>query len=316
MELLEKYLYQVGRHLLKKDKEDTLNELKSLILDQLDEKLEQGVSEDEALTEIITTIGEPRMVAYRYRNINPLISRELEMIMYTIIKSIAIAIPIGIMVAKTVEFVTQETNFTAMDLFLNWAYSIPSVLTAVITSIGVVFFIFLMIERYADTSKLEQFVYDPKTLPPLPKKVFRVSIFEIVFMVLGSVAFLYILNFNQGLISIADGSGIKRPLLNENFENILPFINLNIFLGLGYSLINLGKRRKTKATKTLEFFHNVFNAIILFYFASNNVFDSVLVEDHNLQFLKNGFRVVMYVLSVVSLIGAITEYIKMFMDRD
>jgi len=316
MELLEKYLYQVGRHLLKKDKEDTLNELKSLILDQLDEKLEQGVSEDEALTEIITTIGEPRMVAYRYRNINPLISRELEMIMYTIIKSIAIAIPIGIMVAKTVEFVTQETNFTAMDLFLNWAYSIPSVLTAVITSIGVVFFIFLMIERYADTSKLEQFVYDPKTLPPLPKKVFRVSIFEIVLMILGSVVFLYVLNFNQGLISIADGSGIKRPLLNENFENILPFINLNIFLGLGYSLINLGKRRKTKATKTLEFFHNVFNAIILFYFASNNVFDSVLVEDHNLQFLKNGFRVVMYVLSVVSLIGAITEYIKMFMDRD
>ena len=152
------------------------------------------------------------MVAYRYRNINPLISRELEMIMYTIIKSIAIAIPIGIMVAKTVEFVTQETNFTAMDLFLNWAYSIPSVLTAVITSIGVVFFIFLMIERYADTSKLEQFVYDPKTLPPLPKKVFRVSIFEIVF-ILSSSDIVPLATIRSKLVAI-----VAIPLSNDFSE--------------------------------------------------------------------------------------------------
>lgn len=316
MELLERYLYQVGRHLLKKDKEDTLNELRSLILDQLDEQLLNGTTEEDALTNIITTLGDPRMVAYRYRNINPLISRELEMIMYLIIKSISIVIPSGIMIIKTISFVTQEINFTAMDLFLMWAYAIPSALTALIASIGFVFFIFLIIDRYSDTTVLEEIKYDIKTLPPLPKKVFRVSIFEIVFSIIASVIFLYVINFNQGLISINDSFGINRNLLNENFENILPFINLNIFLGLIYSLINLGQRRKTKITKTLEFFHNVFTAIIFFYFARNNIFNLVLVEDYNLYFLKNTFRVVMYVLSAITMIGAVTEYIKMFLERD
>ena len=116
MKLLEKYLYQVGRHLPKSDREDTINELQSIILDQLDEKISAGSSEEDALTSIITELGDPRSVAFRYRNMHPLMKRELEQIMWTVIKIPAIAVPLVLLIVRTVDFITNTTDFTIMDL--------------------------------------------------------------------------------------------------------------------------------------------------------------------------------------------------------
>lgn len=317
MELLNKYLYQVGRHLPTKDKEDTINELQSIILDQLDIKLQEGIAEETALVAILTELGDPRSVAFRYRNMTPLLKRELEQVLWQVIKVPAIIIPLVLILIRTIEFVSGTSNYTIMDVLLQWAYEIPSILTTVIVVMGLIFFIFLILDRYTDVDFNEvAFTFDPKKLPALPKKVFKASIGESTITIIGSVVMLYVLNFDQGLIAINDLNGIKRGLLNDNFNNILPFLNLNIMLGMGIAIFHLIKRRKNKVSKTAEFIQSMFGAFVLFYLASNNIFDATLVADHNLTFLKVGFRVILYIAAVAAVLSAIITYVKMFLDKD
>ncbi len=316
MKLLDRYLFQVGRFLNKKEKEDTLNELKSLILDQLDERLAKGIEEEQALHDILKEFGEPRVVAYRYKNTKPLMSEGLEAVMWVIIKNVAIFVPIAILLGKTMAFINSASSFTVMDVLLMWAYSIPSLLNAVILSCGTIFFVFLMIERYSEADvRLEVHEFEPKALPPLPKKVFTVSIVEAVITIIGTVLFLYILNLQPGLISIKH-EGTSIPVLNQNFETILPFININMILQLGVAIYYLAKKKKNKITKTLEFLSQMFSAMILLYISNNNIFDQRVFDELGLTFLNNGFRVVMLVLAIITALGAITQYVKMYMERD
>jgi hypothetical protein len=316
MEVLDRYLYQVGRHLPRKDKEDTLNELRSLILEEFDVKVAKGEAEEKALLDTIKGHGDPYTVAFKYRTDNPLIRRELEFVMWMVIRIIAIVIPLGILIAKTVEFITSNDSFTSLELMLMWAYNIPSLLTILIATSGMVFFVFLLIERTAgDSVSMPLFEFDPEKLPPTPKKIYKVSVFESIVMILGSVALLYVLNFNQGLIGIYY-DGDTYPLLNSNFERILPFFSLNILLGLAIAIFHLSKRRKNKLSKTFEFIQEVFGGIILIVFATRNIFTDIIIEGYNLNFLRGGFRVGFIIIGIFAFIGAITKYIKMFLDQD
>ena len=122
MEVLDRYLYQVGRHLPRKDKEDTLNELRSLILEEFDVKVAKGEAEEKALLDTIKGHGDPYTVAFKYRTDNPLIRRELEFVMWMVIRIIAIVIPLGILIAKTVEFITSNDSFTLAKAHTIWPF--------------------------------------------------------------------------------------------------------------------------------------------------------------------------------------------------
>lgn len=313
MELLERYLHQVKRYLPKKDREDTLKELRSLILEELDSIQPNKEDEEATIKEIITRLGDPMTVAYQYRDDSPLLSRELEQIMWIVIKIPAIAIPILVIFSKTIGFIFREESFNTMDLLLMWAYTIPSILNIIIVSSGLIFASFILIQRYAGSDlNLKIYQFNPDILPPLPKKIFKVSVFEQLFITFGSVLFLYIINFNPGVIGVYY-DGTSYPLLNEEFERILPFINLNIFFGLGIALYYLSKRRKNKISKTLEFVQKLFGAIIIMFLASNNIINDIILEGYNLAFIKNGFRVVLWFIAIFSIIGALTEFIQMFL---
>ena len=47
MEYLERYLIQIGRYLAKKDRQDTINELRDLLMENFDNFPDQSLSEEE-----------------------------------------------------------------------------------------------------------------------------------------------------------------------------------------------------------------------------------------------------------------------------
>lgn len=318
MELLEKYLYQVGRFLPRKEKQDTLDELKSIILDQVDQLVASGKSEDEAVLEVLTEMGEPLVVAYKYRNTQPLINLELEQLLWLILKIPAIAIPIALLVAKTVEYLANTDNVNILEVLQVWALTIPNIILILIMVSGSIFFVFLLISKYGTDLDIstKQKAFNPKHLPPAPKKLFKANKYEMWFILLASVVFMAFLNINQSIFLIADADGVRTPFFNEELTRIIPFININILLAMIIAAYHLYKGKKTKLSKTFEFIHTLFSAVILYTIGTTVIFNDVLINVYHLEFLQNGFSMVMYALAIFTVIGGLVEFIKTLIEVD
>ncbi len=309
MELLERYLKQIIKYLPFKEKEDTIKELRSLILEEFDNR-SNGTNEEEILYDIIKDYGYPVEVAARYRDSSPLISSVLRPFFYMIIKIISTAVPFGIMVATIVDYISDNNSFKLLDLLLEMAYTIPSIINGLIMGYGIVFLIFVLIEKYGkDEFKKEISDFDPKDLPLIPKDVFKISIIEHVFGILATVAFLYFLNYFEGFIPIALDN-IEYPLLNENFDSLLPFINVSLFFALSILIIQVSRNKKTLFTITLDFIQTVYFGTILLLLASNDIFTQVIIDGYDINFLPNMARVMMYIGGTTAIVGGLIGYIK------
>ncbi len=67
MELVERYLYAVGKKLPMKKRKDIVNELRSLIMDNLDDRAKGDNPTEDEITQVLMEMGAPAEVAKRYR---------------------------------------------------------------------------------------------------------------------------------------------------------------------------------------------------------------------------------------------------------
>jgi hypothetical protein len=307
MELLERYLGQIKKHLPIKDREDTLEELRSLLLEELDSK-SNGTNDEEILYEIIKNNGYPIEVAARYRNNEPLISSVVRPYFYMGIKIVSAIVPSAILIAKSVGFFNQNDPFTIIDFLLNIAYAIPSIINALIFAYGVVFIIFVLMNRYAiEEFKNEIPDFEPNNLPKIPMKVYKISIFEHIFEIFMTVLFLYLLNYNEGLISFKVDN-VSVQLLNDNFSRILPLLNISLFLTLTVSIIQLSSRSRSKFSITLNYIQTIYSGIIMILLASNDIITDSIIVDYNLTTIPNILRVLLYIGAIAAFVGGTISY--------
>lgn len=316
MELLDRYIHQISKFLSKKDREDTIKEIRSLLLDDIDALVREGSKEEDAVLDVLTKWGDPRSVAINYRLDKPLVSRELEPIIFLVFKMVGIFLPLGLLLARTIEFVTLDDPFTAFDLILHLTYGIPDIIMTLLSTYAFIIVIFVLIDRYADFNiNPPKIVFDPTMLPPIPINVFKVKLFEEVFNVFASVLFLYLVNYQQGLIAIYyDGN--REPLLNNEFTHLLPLINISVLIGLSLSIFHLYKRRKTPLSYTLDLMRQVLSIVMLFLLASRDIFNEMIIDGYDLTIVPTIFKIVLIVSGVGASIGLITNVVKFFYSAD
>jgi len=314
MELLERYLRQIKRYLPLKEREETINELRSLILDQLDQKPQD--QQESGLKEILIEMGSPQDVALRYNERGPIISREMEPIMMLIMKITSITLPLAIIFADSIAFVTSTADFTFMDFLLNITYMLPNAMYSLVIAIGMIFIIFALIERYISPNfSIEQKPFNPELLPELPQKAFSVSIFGSIFSILILTLFLYLINMRQGLISIYF-ENTQIPLLNDNFDTILPFLNIGWFVSILLHIYYLYNRKKNIPTKTIEFILGGYTGILMIVLATSDIFNDTIISEYNLEVVPSILKYVFIFIGISAIIGSIVEYVKMFINLD
>jgi len=163
--------------------------------------------------------------------------------------------------------------------------------------------------RYAlEEFKKEIPSFEPKTLPKVPTKVYKISIFEHVIEILGIVFLLYLLNYTEGLIALSV-DGIKVQLLNNNFNDILPFLNISLFMSLAVSIIQLSKRSKTKFTVTLDYVKTIYTGIIMITLAQNDIFTESVITEYGINFLPSLIRILLYIGAIASFFAGTISYI-------
>lgn len=315
MQLLERYLVQIGRFLPKQDKEDTLKELRSLILENYDNQMNTEDTVDERIYNVIKEFGKPRDVASRYKTEQPLLSREIEPLVFLILKITSFTLPGAMMLAGIIGYFQSHDEVTTMGLLLDMAYSIPSILTTLLTALAFIYLLFVLIGRRLPLEfKLKEMTFEPYLLPAIPKSALKISKFEAIFNIFGGVFFLYLFNLEPGLISVTY-EGVREPLLNSNFEKILPLLNISVFLTIGYNIAFLYKGAKTKISGTVEFFQGILAGVVLILLASTNVFNEIIISGYDLSVIPKIFKIMMIVGAVASIIGSIVKYIKVLLSE-
>src|SRR5262249_9349154 len=146
MNLIDKYIAEVGRHLPRKNRADIGAEIRSTLEDMLDERTQGKVQADEAaVMEVLKDYGAPREVAATYQThqylIGPRLFSIFEMVLRIVFSVLIVVslVGLGVSLAKT-GFTGAAFLSSIKDWFL-------SLLGSLIAAFGNIVLVFAIIER-------------------------------------------------------------------------------------------------------------------------------------------------------------------------
>lgn len=240
MNLLDKYMVQVGKHLPRKNRLDLQAEIRSTIEDMLEDRSQQsGRAIDDALiSEVLLEYGAPEKVAASYKPTRYLIGPRLYPIFKMVLKIVISVLTAVAIIGFTITFVSSGMTAPAFIIALK-KFGLDF-LGGVISAFGNIVLVFAIMERVLPESKFEEeaekWVPADLNAESDPDQITRGEIiFEILFTMLGLAIFNLYPNV-IGLATVKDNIWVFFPALSDVFFRYLPWINL---LGLLQILLDL-----------------------------------------------------------------------------
>ena len=255
MELIERYLQEVGRHLPANKKADILTELRSSLGDTLEARAGEGVKEDEVI-QVLKEMGAPRKVAASfYPEGQYLIGPELYPFFQFILTIVLTASIGGQLIAAAVGY------FTASDP-LSIVGQLGQIINSLLPTVGSVVLIFAALQRFNVHPEFDKQEFDPRKLPPLQKDQ-PISRGEKIFSIVMGIIFLAF--FSQiamnGGFSIHNGITIfTNPVLDQYFLWIALSMLANILL----DIVLLWRGRWEASTRIAKIGTNLFSLAVVF----------------------------------------------------
>ena len=249
MNLLDKYVTEIGKRLPRRNRADIETEIKSTLQDMLDERSARlGKPVDEAMTsDLLKEYGSPAKVAASYRPTPYLIGPRL-FPTFELVLRIVIAVLVGVsLLGLVVSFASHSSGPDFIQVLGNWAVQLFG---GLIAAFGNIVLVFAILERVLPASKIEAETaenWDPAELEAEPDPVV-VKPSEPIFTILFTVIGLVILNIYPDLVGIGfvqDGRWISVPMLSRTFFTYLPWINLLGVLQIALNLVLLRMGRWT-----------------------------------------------------------------------
>lgn len=242
MNLIDKYIAEVGKHLPRKQRADIEAEIRSTLEDMLEERKQaEGTASEAQVIELLREYGAPREVADSYVGprylIGPRVYPTFELvtrIVLIVLFALALA-GLGLSLAKS--------SLSGPEFLKTIAESALGLFGGLITAFGNIVLVFAILERVLPAKEFEEEEeWDPAELArePDPDRVkFGEQIFEMFFLVL----FLVIFNLYPGVIGIGflneNDWVFISPILTDAFFSYLPWLNILILLQLGFNVILL-----------------------------------------------------------------------------
>ena len=266
MNLIDKYVVEVGKYLPRKNRADIQSEIRSTLEDMLDERKQaEGPADEVTILELLKEYGSPREVAASYKTHQYLIGPSLFPIFELIVRIVLIVVTavslvgLGVSLAKT-----GFTGATFLSSLGNWFISTVG---SLIAAFGNIAFIFAILERTPIAMKYDKDFneWDPKELKsePDPDQIdLPDHIATIIFTLLG----LVILNLYPNLIAIHfenNGTWTSIPIFTQTFFQFLPWINIMALLQLGLNGFLLSQREWTTPLRILSIAMDIAQASLL-----------------------------------------------------
>ena len=285
-EMIERYIYDVVRRLPSEQREDISKELAGLIDDMLEERADNGKTEQENVEDVLKELGAPYALAGKYRGDKKyLIGPEYFEQYWFVLKIVLIAVTVGMVIAAVVQgaaWVLETPGMTQAMIFGNTAsgvgMAIANVIMGLVQGFAWVTIIFAVIERCSVKVNIKEAVseawkpQDLKDKPvPTEKAILKKgdSIAGIVFTVAVIILF-NLLPFLMGFwIAGPDGVVHSIPIFNlETLKAALPLLNVCFALGILREALRVAAGRHTvwlgAATTVLNIVALILSCMVFF----------------------------------------------------
>jgi hypothetical protein len=152
MEQITIYVSEVIRYLPQKSQSEIKKELTTNILDMVDELTAGGMSEKDAVTTVLSKMGNPRLLADQYLDKKAyLIGPRYYPTYLMIAKIVSGAVALGITVALSVQYLFSP-DVSIIQTIVQW---LSSIFSGVIQAIAWVTLIFAAVERFEEVGVLK-----------------------------------------------------------------------------------------------------------------------------------------------------------------
>ena len=246
MKLTELYLDEIHHHLPPKNREDILKEIRSTLLDMVEDwNPDPSQPADEATVKaVLKEFGAPREVAAQYGAKNYLIGPRMFPTYLQVLRIVLIVIA-ALNVLGVVVTIFSQSSIDA-SVFDTIAEIVGGLFSSLFTGFGIVTLSFAGIERTTPeelTIKVDQ-EWEPDQLLK-HEDVQKVKYTELAFEITLTLVFIALINFfldRIGIYYLGDSGWVSAPILNENFLRYVPWITAySIFdIGLNLYLIRTG----------------------------------------------------------------------------
>jgi hypothetical protein len=255
MNLIDKYIAEVGKNLPRRNRADIEAEIRSTLEDMLEERSQGTSPADEAtIMELLKQYGAPGEVAAKYKTHQYLIGPRLFPTFEKVVKIVGAVVAGTSMIGLGTSL--AQSGLTGPEFVSAIGKWIGGLFTGLIAAFGNIAIIFAIIERTkaADAFEKEINEWDPRELerendPDEVDKADHVA--TIIFSALALVVF----NLYPDLLSIRyyDGSNwVTIPILTATFFSYLPWINLMALLQIVFSSFMLGQKYWTPIARILD----------------------------------------------------------------
>jgi len=263
MELIDRYVHEVGRHLPAGLRGDVEAELRSLLEDSLQERArETGRPADEAMaTEVVRSFGKPRDAATRYApEPQYLIGPRLYPIYMRVVKIMFPALAAITLVLMVLGVFREPDRPASLAIVIK---ATGGFLASALYNLGLLTLIFALVER-AQRRQAEA-AWDPSKLPPVVDRD-RISYFGRIFALYAIAALAILFNFFPewiGILLINDEGVRVIRLLEPEFSRYLPLINAWWAVAFVLNVLVVREGRWTRRTRWVEFGLSLAHAGIL-----------------------------------------------------
>jgi hypothetical protein len=260
MELIRRYVNEVGRHLPKKVRADVQTELESLLTESLEERAREAgrAADRQMVVELLREFGQPEEVAERYLPPSPSLVGPQMYPVFKLVMTIVLALVGGIFVIK---MAVAAFRLSLTEWLLAAGEAGASALENALVNFGLVTLIFAIIERIAarnaarEKKEEKKEMWDPEKLPEA-KDPNRISTGDHVFAIYAVVAFAVVFNFYPewvGIIFRRDGEWSVITLLRPEFSQYMMLLNVWWASVFSLNLFVLREGRWTPQTRWAEF---------------------------------------------------------------
>lgn len=254
MSLLDRYIHEVGRFLPRKERADILTELKSSVVDTLEDRY--GNEPDQAQTaEFLKELGTPRDVAASYHPQGQYLLGPALYPLFRMVAGIVIAAVLGAqLLAWGIGIFVAGDPFSPLEMLASLINSVPA-------SLGWVLITFLILQYFDAKPDLGEEPWDPNTLPEInPEQDLKRG--ELVTgLVFGTLFLVLVTLFPQwiGFITTPGGKFYPNPVILD----YLVLIQVSLLANILMEIYLLWRGRWDNLTRFIKLGLEGFSIVIL-----------------------------------------------------
>jgi hypothetical protein len=254
MNLIDKYITEVGKHLPRKNRADIEAEIRSTLEDMLEERDHASPEDEAAVIALLMEYGSPRQVAESYVGPRYLIGPQMYPRVELVAKIVVSALFVGLLVAFG--FSVINAGMSSLEFSKALVDFVLDYIGAAIGALGYVVLIFAVLERVLpknDISGLDE-KWEPEKLAQAPDPD-SVKISERVVEIFFTIAFLVLFNFFSeyvGVYVFSNDRSVFIRVLTDIFFTYLPWWTLLGVLQIGFDFVLLRSGMWTTNTRVFS----------------------------------------------------------------